>query len=107
MQVSGNTCRRSLKIFRQRMGKNHSRSVGSFGTKRRPQIRFPVKIPFHRSTTDQCQCSTRKYFTAGGRQIIKKGAIESVPPDKIQTGFYSTFFLVPKKMGDLRPVMNL
>lgn len=72
MQVSRDTCRRSLKILRQRMGKNNTRSVGSFCSKRRPQVRFHIKTPFHRNSTDQCQCPTRKYFTAGGRQIIKK-----------------------------------
>jgi hypothetical protein len=39
--------------------------------------------------------------------LLLKNAIEKVPLDQINQGFYSTFFLVPKKTGDLRPVLNL
>lgn len=39
--------------------------------------------------------------------LLEKGAIEPVPPSQIKSGFYSTFFLVPKKTGDLRPIINL
>lgn len=37
----------------------------------------------------------------------KKRAIESVPKSQEGMGFYSTFFLVPKKDGGLRPILNL
>lgn len=40
-------------------------------------------------------------------KLLEKEAIEIVPPAEIHQGFYSTFFLVPKKTGDLRPVINL
>ena len=40
-------------------------------------------------------------------KLLEKGAIESVPLQNSQRGFYSTFFLVPKKSGELRPVINL
>ena len=40
------------------------------------------------------------------RNILEKGAIEPVPFQDSQRGFYSTFFLVPKKSGKLRPVIN-
>ena len=40
-------------------------------------------------------------------KLLQKGAIENIPPESRQTGFYSTFFLVPKKTGDLRPIINL
>ena len=39
--------------------------------------------------------------------MLEKSAIEPVPLHDIQRGFYSTFFLIPKKTGDLRPVINL
>ncbi|VDI62494.1 Hypothetical predicted protein [Mytilus galloprovincialis] len=39
--------------------------------------------------------------------LIEKNAIEIVPQAEIHQGFYSTLFLVPKKTGDLRPVINL
>ena len=40
-------------------------------------------------------------------KLLEKAAIEPVPFAKRQEGFYSTFFLVPKKSGELRPVLNL
>lgn len=34
-------------------------------------------------------------------------AIESVPPDQIYRGFYSRFFLVPKKLEGVRLILDL
>ena len=39
-------------------------------------------------------------------ELLQKGAIGEVVPVE-QTGFYSNFFLVPKKDGGQRPVINL
>ena len=39
--------------------------------------------------------------------LLQKQAIEEVPPDLAQEGFYSRFFLVPKKGGTMRPVIDL
>ena len=39
--------------------------------------------------------------------LLKKNAIEIVPEREMQSGFYSTLFLVPKKNGKFRPVINL
>ena len=41
------------------------------------------------------------------KKLLEKNAIEPVPLHDMHRGFYSTFFLVPKKSGDLRPVINL
>ena len=38
--------------------------------------------------------------------LLRKGAIELVT-DRPQEGYYSSYFLVPKKTGDLRPILNL
>ena len=38
--------------------------------------------------------------------LLQKEAIERVP-ENVSAGFYSTYFLVPKKTGDLRPILNL
>jgi hypothetical protein len=35
-------------------------------------------------------------------KLLGKGAIELVPPGQEGQGFYSTFFIVPKKDGGLR-----
>lgn len=40
-------------------------------------------------------------------ELLKKNAIEIVPKQNQELGFYSTFFLVPKKSGQMRPVINL
>ena len=39
--------------------------------------------------------------------LLGKGAIELVPPGQEGQVFYSTFFIVPKKDGGLRPILNL
>ena len=39
--------------------------------------------------------------------LLEKGAIEIVPKNQIREGFYSTFFLVQKKNGEMRPIINL
>ena len=39
--------------------------------------------------------------------LLQKGAIRVVDPTKAQDGFYSNLFLVPKKDGQMRPVINL
>jgi hypothetical protein len=41
------------------------------------------------------------------KKLLGKGAIELVPPGQESQGFYSTFFIVPKKDGGLRPILNL
>ena len=38
--------------------------------------------------------------------LLWKGAIELVP-GKEWDGYYSTYFLVPKMTGDLKPILNL
>ena len=39
--------------------------------------------------------------------LLSKNCIEKVPLDQEQAGFYSTFFLVPKKPTGRRPILNL
>ena len=39
--------------------------------------------------------------------LLIKDAIEPLTPERVMGGFYSTFFVVPKKSGDLRPILNL
>lgn len=40
-------------------------------------------------------------------ELLSKNAIEIVPQQEKLSGFYSTFFLVPKKCGKMRPIINL
>ena len=39
--------------------------------------------------------------------LLQKAAIEHVPSSCLDLGFYSRLFLVPKKMGGMRPVIDL
>ncbi len=39
--------------------------------------------------------------------LLAKVAIEPVPPARMRQGFYSPYFLVPKKGGGLRPILDL
>ena len=39
--------------------------------------------------------------------LLEKCAVEPVPPGQERQGFYSTYFLVPKKDGGIRPILNL
>ncbi len=39
--------------------------------------------------------------------LLAKDAIEPVPPAEMRQGFYSPYFIVPKKGGGLRPILDL
>jgi hypothetical protein len=39
--------------------------------------------------------------------LLQKAAIEQVPTSSLGPGFYSRLFLVPKKKGGMRPVIDL
>ncbi len=41
------------------------------------------------------------------KALLEKGAIEYVPHSNRETGFYSRFFIVPKKDGGLCPILDL
>ncbi|KAL0199646.1 hypothetical protein M9458_002833, partial [Cirrhinus mrigala] len=41
------------------------------------------------------------------RSLLAKQAIEVVPPENMECGLYSRYFLVPKKDGGLRPILDL
>ena len=41
------------------------------------------------------------------QKMLSKGAITELPPEEAGQGFYSNLFLVPKKDGGMRPVINL
>ncbi len=39
--------------------------------------------------------------------LLQKGAIEEVPQSEVEQGFFSHYFLVPKRDGGLRPILDL
>ncbi|KAL0188118.1 hypothetical protein M9458_015217, partial [Cirrhinus mrigala] len=57
--------------------------------------------PFHFGPRRQRNC------LAAGDCLLAKDAIEPVPPADMKKGFYSPYFIVPKKGGGLRPILDL
>ncbi len=53
------------------------------------------------------QRSTAQVLHAEVMSLLVKGAVETVPPAQSESGFYSHYFLVPKKDGGLRPILDL
>ncbi|XP_077061833.1 uncharacterized protein LOC143714498 [Siphateles boraxobius] len=41
------------------------------------------------------------------KTLLQKEAIERVPPPSLESGYYSRYFIVPKKDGGLRPILDL
>ncbi len=39
--------------------------------------------------------------------LLEKGAVERVPPNELESGFYSRYFVLPKRDGGLRPILDL
>ncbi len=38
--------------------------------------------------------------------LLEKGAVERVPPNELESVFYSRYFVVPKRDGGLRPILD-
>ncbi len=53
------------------------------------------------------QSSTAHVLRAELMSLLANGAVEMVPPAQSESGFYSRYFLVPKKDGGLRPILDL
>jgi hypothetical protein len=60
-----------------------------------------------RSTPIPKQSALRNALEEEVHSLLAKAAIEDVPPSQIGQGFYSTFFVVPKKPQGFRPILNL
>ncbi len=67
-----------------------------------------------RQATSQVQRRSRDCVGSSERTCLARGdccpsgkdAIEPVPPAKMRQGFYSPYFIVPKKGGGLRPILD-
>ncbi len=68
-----------------------------------------------RQATSQVQRRSRDSVEARNAPVLReeiavllaKDAIEPVPPAEMRQGFYSPYFIVPKKGGGLRPILDL
>lgn len=61
----------------------------------------------NRNKINLCICKDLDILDTEIKQLEQKEAVEYVPLNEVENGFCSTFFLVPKKTGDMRPVLNL
>ena len=71
------------------------------------KLDFMTKPPFSGVRHTNVNAQNAAILQSEVEKLLQKGAIEPVPPAEMETGFYSTFFVVPKKTGDLRPIINL
>ena len=68
-----------------------------------------AKIPTESGTRETKFVDTQKTICIleEVENLLEKNAIERVPKPQEGLGFYSTFFIVPKKDGGFRPILNL
>lgn len=71
------------------------------------KLEFIEKIPHTGIRQTNVSAKELKTLLIEVDQLFGKSAIENVPVKERLEDFYSTFFLVPKKTGDLRPVIIL
>ena len=63
------------------------------------QLSYPLTVPLNKENMALIDLEIQL--------MLEKEAIHVVPPGELQQGFVSSIFLVPKKGGGQRPVMNL
>ncbi|XP_049322641.1 uncharacterized protein LOC125782478 [Astyanax mexicanus] len=55
----------------------------------------------------QARGNAASFLEAEIASLLEKGAIQVVPPTQSRSGFYSRYFIVPKKGGGMRPILDL
>ena len=68
-------------------------------------LREPVQLRYPRETISSSE--EQSLIHEEIKKLLQKGAITKLLPSEAQQGFYSYLFLVPKKDGGMRPVINL
>ncbi|KAI7809562.1 hypothetical protein IRJ41_011558 [Triplophysa rosa] len=72
------------------------------------RLQFVMKPPlFNGVLSSHAEESSAHILNEEISSLLMKGAIQVVPPSLISQGFYSRYFLVPKKDGSLRPILDL
>lgn len=71
------------------------------------KLEFIQKPPFRGIKATVVPISQRDSIAKEIESLLSKNAIERVQKTNAMKGFYSTLFLVPKKNGEMRPVINL
>ncbi len=71
-------------------------------------LQFAQRTPRFRGVLATTVCSENtQVLCAEVMNLLEKGAIEIVPPAQSESGFYSRYFLVPKKEGGMQPILDL
>lgn len=72
-------------------------------------IREGYPIKFEKESPSQVLQITPQSSTLreGVQKLFFKDAIEPLPPQDKSTGFYSLYFIVPKKDGELHAILEL
>lgn len=72
------------------------------------RIQFGTKPPrFNGVLVSTAQGEAAQVLEAEIATLLSKGAIQRVPEGEIETGFYSRYFIIPKRDGGLRPILDL
>ena len=93
----------------QELGSTDIRRMGDF----RPvaRIQYTVQVPSAEVSGGQNDHRYRPIQSLALRQqvltLLEKRAIEPVDPLSQDSGFYSTYFIIPKKGGGLHPILDL
>ncbi len=71
-------------------------------------LQFTQRPPrFHGVLAISVRSNDAHVLRAVVMNLLEKGAIEIVPPAQSKSGFYSRYFLIPKKDGGLWPILDL
>ncbi|KAL3999504.1 Ran GTPase-activating protein 1 [Sarotherodon galilaeus] len=62
---------------------------------------------FHRVIFSLAKGESARILQEEITTLLSKGAVREIPQEQSQCGFYSKYFLVPKKGGGLRPILDL
>ncbi|XP_039904294.1 uncharacterized protein LOC120744181 [Simochromis diagramma] len=72
------------------------------------RLQFATTPPrFHRVIFSLAKGESARILQEEITTLLSKGAVRDIPQEQSQCGFYSKYFLVPKKGGGLRPILDL
>nr|XP_055040043.1 uncharacterized protein LOC129427314 [Misgurnus anguillicaudatus] len=76
--------------------------------KRGYRLQFAVKPPrFSKILMSTAEGASAQVLEEEINSLLSKRAIRVVPPEHSHQGFYSRYFLIPKRGGGLRPILDL
>ncbi|KAK3102086.1 hypothetical protein FSP39_008630 [Pinctada imbricata] len=105
---NSHTSRVQIDSICKKVGRNHHRSMDfrCSPTGLKTCVSKPSYTNWNKGNICSERCS-KSFLLEEVESLLGKQAIELVPPGQEGQGFYSTFFLVQKKDGGYRPILNL